>query len=153
MWFSIKPPSVPQPPILHGDTPLAVVDKQKYLGVTFDCRLNWSSHVSQICRNMSYCLMLISSHVKYLPNTIVKMMIESLVFSRYTYALPVWGPAISMDSMSRLQRMQNRAVRLSCGLRKFDHVSQNRTNLGWLPIYVWVYTIPDYSHHVWSFSW
>ena len=40
MWFSIKQPSVPQPPILHEDTPITVVDEQKYLGVTFDSRLN-----------------------------------------------------------------------------------------------------------------
>ena len=124
MWFSIKQPSVPQPPILHDDTPLTVVDKQKYLGVTFDSRLTWSSHISKICGSMSYYLMLINSHVKYLPSTIVKMLIESLVFSQYTYALPVWGPAISKDSMSWLQRMQNRAVRMTCGLRKYDHVPQ-----------------------------
>ena len=29
--------------------------------------------------------------------TIVKMLMESLAFSRYTYTLPVWGPAISRD--------------------------------------------------------
>ena len=75
--------------------------------------------------------MLINSHVKYLPSAIVKMLIESLVFSRYTYGLPVWGPAINRDSMSWLQRMQNRAVRMT---RKYDHVSQYRANLGWLPM-------------------
>ena len=94
MWFSIKQPSVPQPPILHDDTPLTVVDKQKYLGVTFDSRLTWSSHISKICGSMSYYLTLINSHGKYLPSTIVKMLIESLVFSRCTYALPVWAPVI-----------------------------------------------------------
>jgi len=30
----------------------------------------------------------------YAKNPIVKMLIESLVFSRYIYALSVWGPAI-----------------------------------------------------------
>ena len=134
MWFGIKQPSVPQPPILHDGTPLTVVDKQKYLGVTFDSRLAWSSHISKICGSMSYYLMLINSHVKYLPSTIVKMLIESLVFSQYTYALHVWGPTISKDSMSLLQRMQNRAVHMTCGLRKYDHVSQDRANLGWLPM-------------------
>ena len=119
--------------------------KQKYLGVTFNCRLNWSSrgssHSSQICRKMlKNYLMLISSHVKYLQNMIVKMLIESLVFSRYTYGLPVWGPAVSTDSMSRLQHMQNRAVHLSCSLPKYDHVSlsQQRTNLGWLAMHTFI---------------
>ena len=36
--------------------------------------------------------------------------------------------------MSQLQCMQNRAVCMTCGLRKYDHVSQYRANLGWLPM-------------------
>ena len=84
MWFSIKPPSAPQPRILHHDIPLKVVDKQKCLGIIFDNRLNYSSHVSSICGGMSYYLTLINSHAKCLPTAIIKMLIESLVFSRYT---------------------------------------------------------------------
>ena len=84
---------------------ITVVDKQKYLGVTFDSRLTWSLHISKVCGSKSYYLMLINCHVKYLPSTIVKMLIESLVFSRYTYALPVWAPVISRDSMSWLHCM------------------------------------------------
>ena len=57
-----------------------------------------------------------------------------LVFSRYSYALPVWGPAAHRDSLSRLARLHNRGVRLTCGLRKYDHVSQHRARLGWLPV-------------------
>ena len=92
--------------MLHDDTPLSpllVIGTQKYLRVTFDSRLNWSSHVSKICGNMSDYLMLVNSHVKCLPTAIMKMLIESLVFSQYTYALPVWRPTISKDSMSHLQ--------------------------------------------------
>ena len=102
MWFSIKPPSGPPPPVLYDTTPLTVVDRQKYLGVIFDHCLTWSSHVAKVCNSMSYYLFLISPHVRFLPTTIVKMLMESLVFSRYTYALPVWGPAISRDCLSRL---------------------------------------------------
>jgi len=100
MWFSIKPPSDDLPPVVHDGIPLSCVDKQKYLSVTFDSRLNWSSHISKIYGSMSYYLTLINSHVKCLPTSIMKMLIESLVFSQYTYALPVWGPAINKDSLS-----------------------------------------------------
>ena len=30
--------------------------------------------------------------------------------------------------------MKNRALCMTCGLRKYDHVSQYRANLGWLPM-------------------
>jgi len=83
---------------------------------------------------MSYYLSLIGPHVKSLPTAIVKMLMESLVFSRYTYALPVWGPAINRDCLSRLDRLQNRAVRLTCGLRRYDHVSRCKAGLGWLSV-------------------
>ena len=43
-------------------------------------------------------------------------------FSLYLYALPVWGTAIH-KTLSRLTRLYNRGIRLSCGLRKYDHVT------------------------------
>ena len=51
------------------------------------------------------------------------MLVESLIFSRLTYALPVWGPAIHQNSLSRINRLHNRAVRITCGLHKSERVS------------------------------
>jgi len=64
---------------------------------------------------MVYYLNLIKNYTKNLPSPIVKMLIESLVFSRYIYALSVWGSAISKDSLCRLNQFQDRAVCLACG--------------------------------------
>ena len=134
MWFGVKRFPASLPSILLDTTPLSPVQKQKYLGVTFDTNLNWSSHVAGVCKSMSYYLTLINRHVKSLPSDIIKMLMESLVFSRYTYALPVWGPAIHQDSLSRISRLQNRAVRMTHNLRKYDHISHHRGNLRWLSI-------------------
>ena len=76
----------------------------------------------------------INCHVKSLPSDIIKMLVESLVFSRYTYALSVRGPAIHQDSLSRILRLQNRAVHMTCNLRKYDRISHHRGNLRWLSI-------------------
>ena len=78
--------------------------------------------------------MMIGSYAKTLPSAIIKMLVECLVFSRYTYALPVWGPVIHKDSLYRLTRLHNRSVWLTYGLHKYDHVSQHRTRLRWLPV-------------------
>ena len=75
---------------------------------------------------MSYYLALIGSHARNLPS--------SNVFSRYSYVLPVWGPAAHKNSLSRLIRLHNCGIRLTCGLRKYDHVSQHGTHLGWLSV-------------------
>ena len=132
MWFSSKSTAVSPPLVLLNTVPLSCVHKQKYLGVTFNTRLNWSFHVANVCKNMSY---LINTHVKSLPSHIFKMLVESLVFSCYTYyALPVWGPAIHQNSLTCLSCLQNRTVRMTCNLRKYDHISNHRAALGWLSI-------------------
>ena len=81
---------------------------------------------------MSYYLYLISYHGRQLPLQILKMLMDTLVLSPF-YALPVWGSSLGTAAVSRLQRLCNRAVRVTCGLRKYDHVSAAHHNLGWLP--------------------
>ena len=147
MWFSIKPSAAAVPHVMVGDTVLSVVSKQKYLGVMFDSQLNWSHHVASVYKSMSYYLALIGSHIRNLPSSIIKMLVECLVFSRYSYALSVWGPAAHRDSLSRLARLHNRGVRLTCGLRKYDHVLQHRARLGWLPVESFVKYIAPLLHY------
>ena len=62
------------------------------------------------------------------------MMADTLVFSQL-YALPVWGSSLKANLISHLQCMCNRAVRVICGLHKFDHVSDSRHHLDMLVQY------------------
>ena len=41
---------------------------------------------------------------------------------------------VHQDSSSQLNRLHNRAIRIVCGLRKSEHVSQHRRAIGWLPV-------------------
>ena len=134
MWFRPKVSITEQIPAVYvGDIPLKPVSTQKYLGVVFDDQLRWDSHISTVCKKVSYYLYWINAHYKHMPD-VLKLLIDSLVLSRLTYALPVWGPAISKQCLGRLQRQHNWAVRIVRNLRKFDHVSAHRTGLGWLPV-------------------
>ena len=65
-------------------------------------------------------------HAKNLLSIIIKMLVECLVFLVIrTYALPVWGTAIHKDSLSWLTHLYNCGIQLTCGLCKYDRVSQH----------------------------
>ena len=110
------------------------MDKQKYLGIIFDRNLQWGPQLSSVCRTVSYYLHLLSLHRNSLTFDVLKILTESLVFSRIDYALPVWGPPLSQSQLAHLQRLQNRCIRVTKCLRKYDHVSNHRQHLNWLPV-------------------
>jgi len=83
-------------------------------------------------------------YVKSLPSPIVKMLIEFLVSSRYTFGL---GPAISKDSLCLLNHLQNRAVHLVVDCRSMK-VSQCWARLGWLLIDLYDVLAMFYQHYL-----
>ena len=58
----------------------------------FDNQLRWDSYVFTVYKKVSYYLYWITAHYKHMPNDVLKPLIDSLVLSYLTYALPVWGP-------------------------------------------------------------
>ena len=63
----------------------------------------------------------------------MKLLIESLVFSHLSYSISVWGVSLKQHLVKRLERLQNRAVRLLFHLQKFDHVTCYYRRVSWLP--------------------
>jgi len=135
-WFRIRQSKarVSLPPVYLDGSLLSCVEHHKYLGVHCDPQLSWSSHVGHVCQKMSYYLYLMNYHHRQLPSHILKMLADSLVLSQLIYALPVWGPSLKVNLLSQLYRLYNRAIRITCGLRKYDHVSDSRHSLGWLSL-------------------
>jgi len=136
MWFkaSNRSTRITCPPISVGGVVLQVTEKQKYLGLIFDSNMSWTHYVANVCGKMSYYLCLLRSHQHVIDIGLMKMLLESLVLSHLFYCVTVWGPSLGSTLLQRLQRMQNRAVRLCYNLRKYDHVSQFYHRLQWLPL-------------------
>ena len=138
MWFGPKVFATKQIPAVHvGDTPLKPVSTQKYLGIVFDDWLRW--HFLP-CMYPLFVKRFIIIYIGLMPTTntcpmmFLKLLIDSLVLSYLTYALPVWGPAISKQCLTHLQHQHNWGVRIVKNLRKFNDVSAHQTQLGWLPV-------------------
>ena len=81
------------------------IQQQKYLGIVFDNKLQWTSHINKICKSTTYYLYMIRCHRSSLTKSVSKMLIESSVLSRMKYAITVWGPALQKGQTQQLQRM------------------------------------------------
>ena len=129
MWFRVgSKQSSEFPSISVNDCTLKSVQRQKYLGVVFDCTLSWTYHVSQVCKKMSYYLYLIGRHKHCLDAGLIKLLSDALVLSHLPYSLLVWGPA--QQSLHRLECMQNWAVQMTMGLSMFLSIISN--SIGYL---------------------
>ena len=60
MWFSMKHIcTAALPAISVNNTVLKIVNRQKYLGIIFDDKLQWSPHIDKVCKSMPYYLYMI----------------------------------------------------------------------------------------------
>ena len=101
----------------------------KNLGVLFDRHLSWDAHVSDVVRKSVGLLIGLRHLSRYLPRRVLLTIVQGLVISRVRYCISVYGNG-SVTNDARLLRVINFAVRVVTGLRKFDHVSHARTDLG-----------------------
>jgi len=125
MWFYIKPTRSRAHllPIYLEGSPLWHINHHKHLGMHFDLKFNGMFMLPILnCNKMSYYLYLINYYHQQLPSHILKMLVDTLVFFQL-YAPPVWGPSLRLDVTYRLQRLCNCTVQITCGLKKYDHIS------------------------------
>lgn len=105
----------------------------KNLGVLFDCTLSWAPHVSEISRKVFAASGSLRRWKNLLPVKTKVELAQSLLLPILDYA-DVCLIDLSEDLLNKLQRLQNLCIRFIYGLRKFDHVSEYRLKLEWLPI-------------------
>ena len=103
----------------------------KNLGVLFDRHLSWDAHVDDVVRK-SIGLLIGLRHLRhYLPQHVIFTIVQGLVISRVRYCISVYGNGSSTNDV-KLLRIMNFATRVVTCLRKYDHVSRARDDLGLL---------------------
>ena len=103
------------------------------LGVLFDCCMTMSAQVSSVIKTTSFHIRNISRIRKHLTLQAAKKLVNAVVTSRLDYSNALLA-GITGGEMKRLQRIQNSAARVIGGVAKFDHISDTRRQLHWLPI-------------------
>ena len=114
-------------------TSISYLPSVKYLGVTLDCSLTMERHISNVCRSTFLALRRISSIRPFLSSKSTATLVHATVTSRLDYCNSSLS-GIPSQQLSRLQRVQNNAVRLITKKRKHDHITPLLQQLHWLPI-------------------
>lgn len=120
-------------PILFANTPIPLYSDVKDLGIHLDNNLNWGTQLSMISRRFYATLHSLNNLKNFLPFKAKLMLSYSLLIPLLDYG-DVCCVDMTEEQLSVLERLLNMAIRFIFSLRKFDHISEYRAKLNWLPI-------------------
>ena len=101
---------------------IEVVDSVKYLGIHLDNKLQFKQHIKMLETKLPRLLGVLYKTKSFLPNHILKKLYYAFIHSHLTFGLLVWS-ATPKSNLSKLQRIQNKAIPLLAGAASRDHAS------------------------------
>ena len=98
-----------------------------------DSCLTWEHHV-KLVQDRCFEILIGLYHAKQLlPTALLPLIIDALVMSHIRYALQVYGNA-GKELVKKMEKVVNFAARIISGRRKYDHISDVVSELGWLDV-------------------
>ena len=99
---------------------IEVVDCVKYRGIYLGNKLQFKLHIKMLETKLSHLLGNLYKTKSFLPNHIRKKLYYVFIHSHLTFGLLVWS-ATPKSNLSKLQRIQNKAICLLAGAAWRDH--------------------------------
>lgn len=100
------------PPLVLGDGFIMETDSYKFLGIILDKKLNFKNHLVLLKSKISKTVGLLYKLNKFLPETILKSLYQTLVQPYLTYGIEAWfsAPNCLTDKIFVLQKKSIRAI-------------------------------------------
>lgn len=121
------------PQVTFDSTALEISEVVKNLGVLIDRHLSWGPQLAAISRKTFAAAASLRRLRNFLPTSTKIALAQSLLHPILDYADASFLD-LTEDQLNKLERLQNLSIRFIFGLRKFDHISEYRNRLKWLPI-------------------
>ena len=115
MTFSNK--NVIHPPVHFQNKIIDDVEQHKHLGLTFNTKLNWNDHISNIISSVSKLLDVLQKLSKEIDRKSLVVIYHTFVRSKMEYACIVWDDC-SEQNCQVLENCQLRAARIITGAKK-----------------------------------
>ncbi|CAH0405379.1 unnamed protein product [Chilo suppressalis] len=121
------------PKVKFKGTDIPYSTTAKNLGVILDSTLSWEPQLQSVSRKLYASAGSLRRLRNFLPTATKIMLSQSLLRPVLDYADACY-PDLTEDQLNKLERLQNFCIRFIFGLRKYDNVSQYRSQLKWLSI-------------------
>lgn len=121
------------PPVTFNEIIIPYSKSVKNLGVMMDQCLSWDAHLDVVSRKLFASGASLRRLRNFLPTATKIALAQSLLLPILDYADACYLD-LREDQLDKLERLQNYCIRFIFGLRKYDHVSEFRDKLKWLPI-------------------
>ncbi len=114
-----------------GDCLISNRTSVNYLGSILDNDLSGVSMAMKVLGKVNDRNKFIARHVSFLDEQIMKLLASCLVSCHFDYACISWMSDLSRCWLGKLQKSQNKLIRLVSGFSRFTHVE---VSLDWVPI-------------------
>lgn len=121
------------PNIIFDGTIVPYSSQVKNLGIILDSCFSWGPQLTAVSRKVFASGASLRRLRNFLPTATKVTLAQSLLHPILDYADSCYLD-LTEDQLNKLERLQNYCIRFIFGLRKYDHVSQFRNKLKWLPI-------------------
>ena len=83
----------------------------KFLGITIDSNLSFSSHYQKVCNKTSRSSSVLSKLAYYVPQPILRKLYQTMIYPHLNYGIEMWGNSCK-TGIKRLQRIQNKCIKI-----------------------------------------
>ena len=105
------------------------VKNTKFLGVVIDESLTWKNHICYISGKIARGIGMLIKARQLLNKDSLVTLYYSFLYPYFTYCNIVWG-ATYATSLNRLNVLQKRAIRVVCGIGRYDSTAKLFDTLG-----------------------
>ena len=109
------------------------VESLPYLGVTIDSRLTFNDQISSVVKKIYRAIGVLKRCAPFVPSDIRKLLYNALILPHFDYCASVWG-ITSASNITRLQRLQSRAMRVILNAVPRTHIEDLLCKLKWMSV-------------------
>ena len=113
---------------------ISQVSSCKYLGIILDSKLNFHAHLDSVVSKLKKASGVFFRASKFLPPDCKLTLYNTLILPHIDYCSTVWSTSLRKSDLARLQRIQNRAMRIILDCHPRTHITDMLDTLKWMSI-------------------